>query len=585
MQTMLAPPKEEDVMEADTFNLGVIKGGDLTPFMTLFSIPNEGNIQFEYSIFIDSEVITVPVGAELLTGDEGFFEIEPKTGILAPGESINVCGSFHAITTGLYRQRYIVRSFEEDILKFTLVGHVGNPELKVSTRLIDFGLIERGKSFTKALLISNIGSYQDQWRIECKILGDAAYSDRLPFTICLDSGETMANQNSAVPISFDPSNEGEFKASVNVIWSRGNFNIDLIGIGGGSKLEFFYLDDHETIFNGIDFGICIVGMNFEKYFGIKNVGTVDALINISHPNQCVKFEICRNDLGEIRIPPQNSITARVNFSPSQPELIRDPITLDMGNSGMQTVSFKAKCGAHAWNCIGDLNFLNMLVGESQSKIIAVQNTGTLDIPFEIALEPTLISQNVHFISLDNWIPGRQLRPGQTVSFEVFISSDIAMLLEGNILVKTTLGGVSKAHSFAFKSRTYVQEVALDKTEDVGVGRVMVGESITYSWNIDNYGNQPINYRVKIENLDSEATQQVIDGIKFEAIKKTPNRPTSNGDKVTNSTGINDHPLSGGEKLGENDRAGTPKKGKKGTPAKKVTEAEAWSLIAPQKEGN
>jgi hypothetical protein len=254
-----------------------------------------------------------------------------------------------------------------------------------------------------------------------------------------------------------------------------------LGTGGGAKLEFIFHDAADKTFRGLDFGTCIVGLQYEKSFSIKNIGTVDAVINLTHPSSCLTFVMPRNESGEIRISPFKQIDGHATLKPTQPDIVRDPITIDMGASKVQTIALKAKCGAYSWNCTGELDFLNMPIGESQSKVVVVQNTGTLEIPFEISLEPESMTKYVNFLSMENnWVKGRQLRPEQTISFEVFVSGDQAMVVEGKVIMTTKLSGVTKTHTFPFKCRIYVQAVALDNVADVGIGRVMIGESVTYS---------------------------------------------------------------------------------------------------------
>lgn len=383
MQSMLSPPEEELKVESDSFNLGVIKGGEVSDMMLLFSIPNEGNIPFEYSIMKDNELFSNPDNAEKLTYRDSYFNVDPSSGTIAAGESLNISGSFQAITTGVYRQRFVVKSNDDDILKFTLLGQVGNPELQISAENLDFGLIERGKSYSKALIITNVGSYKDQWRVECKSMETDTEFIKPTFFVNVDHGETLAKHSSAIPVFFEPPEEGEFKGILKIFWSKDVLTVDLFGTGGGARLHVSFIEPADKTLDGLDFGTCIVGMRLEKCMLLKNIGTVDAILQLSHPNDCITFDIPRNDIGEIRIAPGRQIEAKVYLTPVQPDIIREPITVDLGASGIRTISLKAKCGAHSWICSGALDFLNMPIGESQSKIISVQNSGTLEIPFEV----------------------------------------------------------------------------------------------------------------------------------------------------------------------------------------------------------
>lgn len=503
VQTMLNHAEIPEPLESDSFDLGIIRGGNVGDLVSLFSIPNEGNIVFEYSIVKDPNTLRQPENAEPVLEKEGFFHIDGvNDGNLQPNESVDICASFHAVTTGLYRQSYIVKSNDEDILKFTLVGCVGNPDLRVMPAIIDFGLIERGKTASKPIIITNVGTYIDSWRIECLITGDT--EGLLPFMVSVVEGQTAAKQNSAIPIIFQPPTEGSFKATLNVIWSQNPLSVHVAGIGGGAKIDFVFEDPVDKALNGLDFGICIVGVPSEKTVKLKNIGTVDAVIELSHPSSDVSFDIARNSMGEIRIPANQTLEAKVIFRPSKSDNFRDSITVVLGSSGKQTLLFKAKSGSHDWNCTGELNFTNLPVLEYQTLQIAVQNNGTLEIPFDIVIMPPTVRSMVSFLpATDQWRQGRSLRVGQTIPFDITVKSEKAMLLEGEVVFGTTLAGMRVTKSYPFKFRVYAEQVALDNVDDVEVGRVLVGETVKTSWRIDNFGNENVNYRTRIENMDGE----------------------------------------------------------------------------------
>ncbi|KAI8908562.1 hypothetical protein EDD86DRAFT_270613 [Gorgonomyces haynaldii] len=527
--TMLQPEKELEKLDANTFDLGIIKGGDVTPLILLFSIPNEGNIPFEYSIHRDPELYSRPPNCEpLLSGD--YFVIEPmEDGILNPGQSLDISGSFQALTSGMYRQKYIVRSGGEDILSFTLQGQIGNPDLRVMPNSIDFGLIERGKTETKAMVITNVGTYKDQWRIEFQI--DGMEPEDSPFKFQTMEGETLAKENTAVPIKFEPKVEGEFRGKAKLLWTHDPIVVDIVGLGGGAKLQFAFTEQQDKSLNGLDFGTCIVGMQYKKTVKFKNIGTVDGLIEMQHPNPCITFQTPRNSSGEFRLGSNKEVDITIFFNPTRSELIREPVIVDLGNSGQQQFAFRAKCGVQEWTCAGQLDFLNMKVEESQSKIVSVTNSGTLDIPFEISVEPH-IAKFISFSPMDEtWVKGRSLRPNQSLSFEIMAFADSPQMIDGNVVFKTVLGGQPTEHLFPIKFRIYVQEVAIDNSQDVGVGRVLIGESVTKEWSIDNFGNRKVKYRARIENMEgivdidgawklvsaAEGEIEINDNVKIEAM--------------------------------------------------------------------
>ncbi|KAI8925707.1 hypothetical protein BC831DRAFT_550468 [Entophlyctis helioformis] len=480
-------PTEDEPMEENVFNLGLMRGGDKSESTLLFSIPNEGNISFDYRIEANkNDVINPPGNDELAAheGDEaGPFRIDPIAG-------------------------YSVMSGDEAILSFTVLARVGNPNLIISPRAIDFGLVEKGKTLTKVFVISNTGGYHDFWRLEQRrqlddgsLTGDDEDAMNSPFKMTQTTGETRAAESTPIQISFSPSEEGQFKAAVRVIWTKDPLLVTLTGTGGGCRLEFTYDDPSDRSFGGLDFGICSAGTVFTKRVKIRNIGTVTGLLELSHPSRTVLIDVPRDDAGEIHLGPGATVELKVTLTPEKTEIIKDPITVVMGASGTQAIPLKARCGAHEWKIEGELNFLNMPILESQTQTLSIINSGTLDLPLEVKLEPESAKAVVTVTpKADNWIIGRPMRPNQTVLVEATAASDTQQMVQGKVVVRTKMRGEVVTREFPFNFRIYVDEVAVDDVSDVAVGRVMVGETVTAVRSVTNYGNTRIRYRARVEGI-------------------------------------------------------------------------------------
>ncbi|KAL2918328.1 hypothetical protein HK105_202255 [Polyrhizophydium stewartii] len=502
-------PTEDEPLEENTFNLGLVRGGDKSASVLLFNIPNEGNIGFEFTIVRNkSECIMPPGAAEEFAEGECPFTVDPTQGTLNPGESVNVSATFQAMAAGTYRQGYSVMSADEPILGFTILARVGNPNLMVSPRSIDFGLIEKGKSASRVFVISNTGGYQDFWRVELQTgKGVSLQADDLPsspFKLSVMTGETKAGESTPIGIDFMPVDEGDFRGGIKVIWTKEPLYVALTGVGGGSKLEFVYDDAADKAYGGLDFGTVPVGSSVRKRVLLRNIGTVAGTLDITHQSKCVTIEIARNDAGEVILQPGASADLAVTLVPEKSELIKDPIVIAMGSSGVQTIPLKARSGVHDWRIDGKLDFLNMPILDSQSRTLMVVNSGTLELPFEFQLFPDKLKSIVTITAKgDGWAPGRPIRPNQLVVLEATIGSDTQHVVDGKVVVRTKMRGEVVAAEFPFKFRIYVDEVAVDDTSDVAVGRVMVGESVTAVRNVTNFGNTRIKYRARVEGVDGK----------------------------------------------------------------------------------
>eukprot|EP00842_Homolaphlyctis_polyrhiza_P002560 jgi/Hompol1/3304/HPOL_006458-RA len=222
----LHKPVEEEVLEENTFNLGLIRGGDKSPTTLLFNIPNEGNIGFEYRLVANKNEAVFPPDYEPAEQESelGPFQISPMNGFLAPGESINISASFNALAAGSYRQGISLVSGDEVILTFFITARVGNPNLILSPHTLDFGLVEKGKMQSKHFVVSNTGGYQDFWRIEHKAIKIASRDTGIDddtansgFKIASDSGETNALENTPIQVDFMPAEEGVYTSEIKVL--------------------------------------------------------------------------------------------------------------------------------------------------------------------------------------------------------------------------------------------------------------------------------------------------------------------------------------------------------------------------------
>ena len=487
-----------------SYKLEATKSGLISAPKCIFTIPNEGNIAFTYDIKSIDESFNGPLNAEQgFDGNPTYFTISPSVGCILPGQTMEITANFVAITVGNYMQTFSLKSGAAEFLRFDLQSAVGEPQLKLETAEVEFGMAEKSTECALQIKMTNTGSYHDDWRIDYTTVGDKNDRYRPTFRSGLVSGKLAAGEIIAFDLIFCPPDEGEFNGIFTITWTKDPIVVKVRGTGGVCKLLFTYSDSEEK-FTGFDFGTCVIGSVEEKLLKMQNIGDVTAAIEMTHPNSAITFDLPRNQDGLAMVRPGMDLMARVIFRPENPSVIREPITINAGVTTVQTISFKAKCGSNSWQCSGNLEFPNAPINHPETLTVSVQNTGTLDISFDLALQPASIAKYVDFVPVDNaWSKGRNLQPSQILVFEVIISSDVPVLILGDLIMTTSLNRIKKTHNFPIRCRIYSDLVCLEDQSDVSVGMILVGQSIEHAWKIYNFETIQRKFRARLEGTEND----------------------------------------------------------------------------------
>jgi hypothetical protein len=496
----------EESIQSTVYSLGLICGGDRSLSTLLFCIPNDGNISFSFSIEPIKNDRYVP--AESSNMNIEFFSLENGTGLLMPGDFIEISASFIGFATGTYRQGFALKSGDDEIMTFTLLGVVGNPILHPTADSIDFGLIGKGQSASKQFLLKNTGSFTGNW--DMKVI--TAEDHEKCFNVSPMSGKTGIQEESVATVTFAPIKEGPYFAELEITWRYGPTRVSLSGIGGGSKLEFHFESHQEQVLNGIDFGATLVGLEYEKFVSLKNVGTLGTIVEFSHPNRSLIFQADRNEFGEIRLEPGQTSRVKITYRPDKIERLKDMITFTLGKpkTGVQSIAVKGKSQTQSWVVEGALDFMNLKVGEFQEKSLIIKNTGTSSIPLEIKFEPSSLEKYFE-ISYDNWIVNSLIEAGKTHTFRFLTSSKLQELVEGSIILKSVILNQIQENRFDIFFRFFTEDILTALTDDIDLGRAAPGEQLHATQTISNHGNKTIHYRARLEMPDSGSTDWKIDG--------------------------------------------------------------------------
>jgi hypothetical protein len=186
---------------------------------------------------------------------------------------------------------------------------------------------------------------------------------------------------------------------------------------------------------------------------------------------------------------------------------------------------KATSGVRDWLVEGELELRNMPMTDTQTSIISVTSTGTLDIPFEYTIEsenPDVLkvfkvvvreNQETEMLSKKSII-----RPKQVIHLDINITPIEFARITGKFVVSTDLGKGKVTKSFVFDFYTYDKQVAFDYSQDINVGRIMVGEKSENLRIITNYGASKVKFRTKIEPV---LQQEQVDPKKKKVVAESP----------------------------------------------------------------
>ncbi|TPX30512.1 hypothetical protein SmJEL517_g05942 [Synchytrium microbalum] len=475
------------------FDLGLVRGGVGVAGVDLFTMPNIGNMVFEFALVEEPTHVTRP---ENRSTAERAFVVTPTTGSIEPSASVSFLVDFRALTTGTYRNTYKVVSNEVDIVDFAIVGRVGNAIISIDKPVVDLGLIPRKQKTMQTFVVKNMGTYEDKWRI----VPESKNASPDIFTFNAYEGELAPGQETMVEVYFSSNDAGTYNRNYIIIWTGVPVTFQVTGIAGAPELYVDFVDEDDQALGGMDWGVCVVDCQYTKVLVVKNRGNVDGRFVLTHPNKTFTFEAIRDSEGLIAVSPGGSASVNIVMTPLKAGPIREPLQVVDEEISVLQVPMKALCGTCDYKVVGELKYLNMGVNEVQSSSIVVTNTGDIEIPMEFSMEPNL---PIFTIKSSDFESGSLLMPSRTVIVEVSACPKKTGVCEAALVIRTNLGKgfVTKELSFSF--RAYNEQLEVDDTEDIVMGRIMVGQTQNCSRNMTNYGSSPIQYRLAITEVDEE----------------------------------------------------------------------------------
>ncbi|KAI9362448.1 hypothetical protein DFJ73DRAFT_756739 [Zopfochytrium polystomum] len=505
-------------MESE-FNLGLIKAGILSDKMLLFNLPNMGNLAFDFQLKQNPASTIYPIDYAPNDDEGDVFNIFPTQGTVQPGESITFSSSFESWIPGTYHQSFDVESAGEKVLSFSVVARVGIPQVEVEPSVVDFGLVRKNKVEFRNIIMVNVGSFGDHWRIESmqasKSEDDTGFDASDVFALSETSGELQPNDSIPIQIAFSPKSEGAFSRKYRAVWSGEPRMIEVKGIGGGARIKSVFLDPADMKFGGLDWSKCIVGCTYEREFQLENTGNVDGIVTVAHPRSSFQFEGPFDTQSRIRIAAGEAINLKMIYSPLIPESVKEPIVVEIEDSPNQLIQLKASAGIRSWAIEGDIVLKNMPVTDIQISSVTVESTGGLDIPFHWNLQVDEKFRNIVKVNIKELKDCKQdvevtLKPNQLIHPKEHSK------ISGKLLLFTDLGRGPQSKVFDFDLIAYDKQVALDDSQDATVGRIMFGNTAEVCRDIINYGTSDVKFRVRLEpilvenDLDAHSSSNIGD---------------------------------------------------------------------------
>ncbi|KAJ3175403.1 hypothetical protein HDU87_006223 [Geranomyces variabilis] len=529
MDTLTTVPEQPDNSGSD-FNMGLLKAGERSASIMLFNLPNVGNLGFDYKIVKKDAEAIVPAGYDPLTGGEAFV-LDPPAGEIAPRASVNISATFHATVPGTYQQAYELISGGEVVLTFTTTAKVGAPKIEINPPVLDFGLVSRQKATSRNILVENTGTYKDLFRIEPLVAeggGDENTVSTLPFVLSAYKGDVEPGQSMAIQVTFVAPMEGTYTQKFRVSWSKEPLLFECKGCGGGCRIKAVFLDEKDKAFGGLDWGACVVGVQYEKTIQLTNLGNVEGVIDLSHSNDCFTYEVQRDSNGDIHVGPGELVPVKIMYWPSRTDTLKEGIQIKLPEDHAMIIPLRAVSGRTDWKVEGELKLTNMPLLEIQNRTFKLTNTGDLDIPLSVALEPGDLAPIVTFRCSPPWKDHDMMKPNQTVSVDLTVAPRQAAVIEGVLIFSTDLGKGPVSNRHEFKLRAYEEQLGLDAESDISVGRIMIGETASVGRVLTNYGSSKVKFRIRLEATPETDDAEVIEPDGTRKPKKVRKRKVTPG---------------------------------------------------------
>ena len=256
------------------------------------------------------------------------------------------------------------------------------PEIKLSTTLIDFGKVEIDKSLTKTLIISNIGS--------STLSISGIVSSDSDFVVLPVTGDIEPNKSAEFQVTFSPSDDQEHSAEINI---SSNDPVSLVTTVNLHGIGLSPLIEVPSLF---EFGNVTVNEQKELSLRIVNSSQVDLIVaNIVFNN----LHFTTDETFPLVI--KNEGYANIKFLTDTIGLQKDIVTIISNDFNNPAKEFNIQgSGVTPQISIDPAihNFLNVAVGQVSTFQIIIRNLGlgNLNINNVIVPDPVFTTDKTSF---------------------------------------------------------------------------------------------------------------------------------------------------------------------------------------------
>lgn len=219
------------------------------------------------------------------------------------------------------------------------------------------------------------------------------------------------------------------------------------------------------------------------------------MVSLSHP--CERITIAGDNEGlntrEITLHPRQTVSVKLLFSPDRRERIVEPVSIAVEENPTLVVPIQAFSGLCSYTLDGEVKFVNMMVGEVQTILLHLNNTGDIAFPFEVTLEPAARLANTFTVVVST--TDRVLKAGsKPVDIEITASPTRQESIEAVIYLRFDLGRGPVVREFPVKFYAYKDPVILSDDANHDFGRVCTGDSDILERELLSFDVRPMQYR-------------------------------------------------------------------------------------------
>ncbi|KAL7748294.1 hypothetical protein RI367_006253 [Sorochytrium milnesiophthora] len=480
--------------QSNRFSLGLIRGRSSLERVTLFNLPNLGNLPFSFVVVAQQQRLILPSDCPPVTTSP--FSVAPTFGVVQPGESICLYAGFSAFESGQYSQLFDIQSDGHSVLQFTVVAEVGNAKLLLEPSNVDFGLLPIKQHTKKTIRLSNVGTYIDNFSISQQgttFLGEVQPESTV-FVLAPEEGSVDVKETVMLELQFEPQERGEYTTTFTLNCTQGSKPIIVTGTGAAPVFQFG--GDVVTGDAGmeIDFGICLVGVQQQRQLTITNTGTAIGEFSTKCPDEHLQVLIPDSSSPITRLDVDKTIEVVFQMQPVAVCEINTLFEMTSRDGQEFSVAITGRCGRFAPLLEGALEPKSLRVDEVHISSIVVSNGG--DFPFRIHadIQPETVRDIFNVEGLLENIP---IESSGQRPLAVAVAPRLDGQYKGVIRLVCTFLEQQEVFELPFSFRCFSRPLSLDSDDKIDVGRVTVGQSVQTNRHVTNFGRDAFRYRCRV----------------------------------------------------------------------------------------